>query len=144
MGLDMYLNKEFYASKHTKPEVYKELKKNKGFEDCESITISGIIICWRKANMIHKWFVNNVQDGVDECNRFYVPHEKLKELLSLVTEAIEEKDTGALPTQEGFFFGSVEYGEDYWADLEFTKSNLIKIVNDPDFEKYEFYYRASW
>ena len=25
------------------------------------------IASWRKANAIHKWFVDNVQDGVDDC-----------------------------------------------------------------------------
>ena len=36
---------------------------------------------WRKANQIHNWFVNNVQDGEDDCNYHNeVTKEKLEEL----------------------------------------------------------------
>lgn len=38
---------------------------------------------WRKANQIHKWFVDNVQDGNDDCGSYYVSREKLQELLDL-------------------------------------------------------------
>lgn len=37
---------------------------------------------WRKANEIHNWFVNNVQDGVDDCDYHEeVTKEVLEELL---------------------------------------------------------------
>lgn len=35
---------------------------------------------WRKANAIHKWFVDNVQEGIDDCKEYYVSIEQLKEL----------------------------------------------------------------
>ena len=38
---------------------------------------------WRKANAIHKWFVENVQDGVDDCGRYEVTKEQLQELLKI-------------------------------------------------------------
>ncbi len=38
---------------------------------------------WRKANHIHKWFVENVQNGKDDCGEYYVSTEKIQELLSL-------------------------------------------------------------
>ena len=38
---------------------------------------------WRKANAIHKWFVDNVQDGEDDCNYYEVTEEQLKELLDI-------------------------------------------------------------
>lgn len=36
---------------------------------------------WRKANAIHNWFVENVQNGVDDCGVYEVTKEDLEELL---------------------------------------------------------------
>ena len=38
---------------------------------------------WRKANAIHKWFVDNVQNGEDDCDYYEVNKEQLEELLSI-------------------------------------------------------------
>jgi hypothetical protein len=35
---------------------------------------------WRKANQIHKWFVDNVQDGKDDCGTYYVRPSQLEAL----------------------------------------------------------------
>lgn len=37
---------------------------------------------WRKANQIHNWFVENVQNGIDDCKAYEVTEEKLRELLN--------------------------------------------------------------
>lgn len=44
---------------------------------------------WRKANQIHKWFVENVQEGEDDCKEYYVSREKLKELLGKVNRILD-------------------------------------------------------
>lgn len=36
---------------------------------------------WRKANQVHKWFVDNVQNGVDDCREYVVTLSNVKELL---------------------------------------------------------------
>lgn len=41
---------------------------------------------WRKANQIHKWFVDNIQDGNDDCKSYYVSKEDLERLLELCKE----------------------------------------------------------
>ena len=38
---------------------------------------------WRKANQIHNWFVNNVQNGVDDCGRYEVTKDDLQKLLTI-------------------------------------------------------------
>lgn len=38
---------------------------------------------WRKANAIHKWFVDNIQDGEDDCGYYEVAPEQLEELLNI-------------------------------------------------------------
>lgn len=44
---------------------------------------------WRKANQIHKWFVDNVQKGKDDCGEYEVNYEQLSELLSLCKQVKE-------------------------------------------------------
>jgi hypothetical protein len=38
---------------------------------------------WRKSNQIHNWFVENVQNGVDDCGAYEVNEYQLQELLDL-------------------------------------------------------------
>ena len=38
---------------------------------------------WRKANQIHAWFVENVQDGEDDCGCYEVEKWQLEELLDI-------------------------------------------------------------
>ena len=43
---------------------------------------------WRKANQIHRWFVENVQDGTDDCGEYEVSKEQLEELLDICREVL--------------------------------------------------------
>ena len=100
---------------------------------------------WRKANAIHKWFVENVQGGVDDCGAYPVQKADLKKLLSLVNKSLRSKKLAPklLPTQSGFFFGSTEYGEWFFQDLNDTKKKLTEILksdNAPD----GWLYQSSW
>ncbi len=42
------------------------------------------IACWHKANHIHRWFVENVQNGRDDCRDYDVDESHLKDLLATV------------------------------------------------------------
>lgn len=55
-------------------------------------TIIETVADWRKANHIHKWFVDNVQDGVDDCETYEVTKEQLKELLDVCKKVINESN----------------------------------------------------
>lgn len=49
-----------------------------------------IVTSWRKANAVHKWFVDNVQDGVDDCERHReVTKSDLEALADICKEIIE-------------------------------------------------------
>ena len=49
------------------------------------------IITWRKANAIHKFFVDTCQDGNDNCQRHYVSRESLEELLETINTILAVK-----------------------------------------------------
>ena len=100
---------------------------------------------WRKANHIHKWFVDNVQNGVDNCGEYFVRKADLEMLLT-VCEQVLKNVTNAntlLPTQSGFFFGSVEYDDWYIEDVQDT-IEIIKRALSLDSKLIDFYYRSSW
>lgn len=154
MGLDMYLSAKKYMSKHFDKEDSARIEKIndafgiKGDEDndygAQEVTFK--VAYWRKANAIHKWFVDNCQDGVDECQETYVDRDKLTQLMLLCDAVLAnpEKAEELLPCQSGFFFGGTEYDEWYFQNLEYTVERFKKFLNDPALENMEFYYQASW
>jgi hypothetical protein len=165
MGLDMYLHAKKYVEKVNwdkldrdndigldSPEVinplWKDIVNCAGMDDV-AVDIYGVhveVTCayWRKANQIHKWFVDNVQGGNDNCGEYYVGRDKLMDLLNLVNRALLERDPNLLPPQEGFFFGSYDIDEYYWADLKDTKKKLERILLNPQMSVLSFYYTSSW
>lgn len=87
MGLDMYLHEKVYLSNwpHDKerPEYDKanQVLQLSGIKASDpGVYVSATVMYWRKSNQIHKWFVDNVQSGVDDCGDYYVSTEQLAEL----------------------------------------------------------------
>jgi hypothetical protein len=99
---------------------------------------------WRKANAIHKWFIDNVQNGEDNCGRYYVDREKLRELIDLCRKVMESRDSGELPPQAGFFFGSTSVDDGYWDDLQHTIDQLQAVLDDAKFAGLDLHYQSSW
>lgn len=52
-------------------------------------SISKNIAYWRKANAIHNWFVENVQNGIDDCDNYEVDEYDLRRLLDTVNTVLE-------------------------------------------------------
>lgn len=102
---------------------------------------------WRKANQIHRWFVENIQDGEDEC-RYYreVTQADLGELLDICNDILCNPDVAPqlLPTQMGFFFGDTDYDEYYMEDIANTIKIITQVLDTTDFDKEMIYYRSSW
>ena len=158
MGLDMYLYarkyegccswKDDYATKKVGfyPEELKQFAEEVDNRSVLSKYTMYKVGYWRKANAIHSWFVDKCGDGVDECQEIYVSEADLEELLENVNDVLEHHDNAdsVLPTQSGFFFGSTNYDEWYFKDLEYTKhllERLIPLVQQGD---YDIIYQASW
>ncbi len=150
MGLDMYLNRHVYCGEHTYNEnAQPPIINIAGVNPMKVKSIVEEAIYWRKANAIHRWFVSNVQVGLDNCGTYYVGREQLQALLDTVKQVLEAHDTetamNLLPPQPGFLFGSTEVDSWYWEDLERTKTNLEAILAVPDDEdRGDYYYHSSW
>jgi hypothetical protein len=154
MGLDMYLNKKTYVknwdymSEDEKHKVIVDGKRSKEIK-AERITyIEEEVAYWRKANQIHNWFVQNVQNGNDNCGSYYVSVEELEKLLESCKAVLEDnsKAKELLPSQAGFFFGPTEYDEWYFKDLENTIEMVGGILAEMKENNtfYDFYYESSW
>src|SRR5437764_1408196 len=96
MGLDMHLSKKHYVKNwdHMRPEQRFTVSVRRGgkrFTAIKAERVSDVVeevAYWRKANQIHKWFVDNVQGGRDDCREYYVSPEQLKELLDTVNTVL--------------------------------------------------------
>ena len=183
MGLDMYLEGSFSTRAYERPtdQDYADMREGKevkiekspefedaiaaiGFEDApiahayNHFQYVFPIITWRKANAIHKFFVDEVQGGNDNCERHYVSRGDLKILLDRINTILDIKTPVAremkaeelLPTDiEGCFFGSKEYDDWYYQDLKRTKDILEKVFEYEENAEAgkcfdSFYYQSSW
>lgn len=149
-GLDAVKN----AAELVKPnlvaiaEWVEETENGKKHVICRSIWKE--IGYWRKANHIHKWFVDCVQDGEDDCEKYEVTKSNLLDLKAVCEEvlSLKGKDEGKieeiLPTESGFFFGSTSYDEYYFSDVEETIRIINNVLETTDFEKELVVYQSSW
>lgn len=154
MGLDMYLYKKTDVKNwdFTPSEDRYEIIIKKGGVINKNIQIERVtevvetVVQWRKANAIHKWFVENVQDGVDDCKEYYVELTQLKQVRDLCEKVIKnpEKAQELLPTQDGFFFGDNLYDEHYFSQLEKTLRALQEITKEEESIYANYYYGSSW
>ena len=151
IGLDMY----FYAKRYLwndNSDNEKIAAITQLFPEIRGAKINEVkaeLKYWRKANAIHRWFVDNVQEGKDECQESYVPVEKLHELRDVCAAVMANTDQAAtlLPASSGFFFGSTDYDEWYFKDVEETLNwlNDLLLKDAVDIMKdWDFYYRSSW
>jgi hypothetical protein len=112
---------------------------------------------WRKVNCVHNWFVENVQDGIDDCDYHReVTEDDLMELMSICQRVLRNSDIVGgevvdssvaeelLPTVSGFFFGETKYNEYYLDDLKDTIDIIQKVLDTTDFDTEMIYYVSSW
>jgi len=144
MGLDMFLKaRRFlrYDDEHRK-SLKGEFKVPAEWDATE---ISFEVGYWRKANAIHKWFVDNIQRGIDNCGEYYVNKVDLESLRNLCLQVKDDPDKAQelLPTQGGFFFGDTAYDDGYLADLDHTITVIDSVLNCENTD-FDYYYTWSW
>lgn len=110
MGLDMYLKAKKYISKYSGEDgaaVAAEIRKRFGVPESgnlETVELSFEVGYWRKANQIHKWFVENVADGVDDCREVYASREQLQGLLDVVDKVLKSTKLVGAKVVNGYIF----------------------------------------
>ena len=154
----MFLTKRTYVgSKVTKVSVTEDVEHlryclylRKGVTSIFPERISHVIEevgYWRKANQIHGWFVDNVQNGIDNCQEFEVSLTNLKGLLETCERVRDDHSLAEalLPLRRGFFFGSDEY---YFEHIDNTIDIINKVIlEDSEQSPTEFvryFYQSSW
>ncbi len=157
MGLDMYLYKKNYiwSGDWIKPEAKQEVIVKKGGEVDTKIKPERVkyvveeVGYWRKANQIHNWFVEKVQNGNDDCGSYWVSRDTLESLLDVCKKVKADfNETGGikahelLPTTSGFFFGGTEYDEWYFNDVDNTIKIIEECLEDENADSFE--YSSSW
>lgn len=129
MGLDMYLIRRKYIGgnyEHNKVKGEINIESN-GIKipvDLNKITyIEEDVGYWRKANEVHKWFVDNVQNGIDDCGSYEVSTKKLQVLLDICKKI---KDTVIL--EDGKIYNGESIKDGQWI------KNYVdgKVVKNPE------------
>lgn len=151
MGLDMYVYAEKFISTSTNSQHFETVRKIFPKEIVDNPTHAFVtmeVISWRKVNAVHRWFVENYANGIDECRRMYVFFKDLLRLKEVCQQVIDDPDRAPelLPTMDGFFFGSTEYDDYYFDDLHYTVSCIKRIeqCSEEELDSLSFYYQASW
>ena len=169
MGLDMYLEirKNEYRSNY-----YKDKGSRIKLEYPKDITefvpnLTDLRISrqtnyevgyWRKANQIHNWFMQNCAERdeydnpIDDCRPVEITVDKLEELLDTCKKVLADHSLAKelLPTADGFFFGSTEYDDYYFGELEQTVEIIEPVLKFAKHKleikdyAWEVYYQASW
>lgn len=126
MGLDMFLS----CTKNT--------ETNEG-----NVKVTWKEVYWRKANQIHNWFVQNIQNGYDDCAEYSLDAYDILELRNDCAYVLKhpEEAEDVLPTVGGMFFGSTDYGDWYWEEVERTMKELDEALKE---DYTNFYYTSSW
>ena len=93
----MYLTKRIYLGANYKHNNVKGVITITKGEDNKPVKvdlskvsyIEEEVAYWRKANHIHKWFVDNIQEGIDDCRDHYVSREDIQKLVDLCKQVKE-------------------------------------------------------
>ena len=157
MGLDMYLHKKTYVKNwsYMTPEELHEVSVKKNGQPVVGIKpervseISETVGTWRKFNALHGWFVENCQNGEDDCKEYHVDKSQLVDLLEVLKQVQVDFDTTGgikahelFPAESGFFFGSTEYDEWYFENVKETVVLLEELTQEEG--DGDFYYQSSW
>ena len=124
MGLDMYLNRTTYIKSWNGEDFEIKLSYNgKEIKLDNPKTVSEEVGYWRKANQIHNWFVENVQNGEDDCKSYEVSRKELETLLNLCREVKKRAKIvdGDLITENIFEGGRIK-----------KEKRVIKIIENKE------------
>ena len=88
------------------------------------------LFVWRKENHIHKWFVTNCQEGIDDCGEYVIPFSKIEELYNTAEMILQELKKEKLISKE--VYNGETYIEKEWKVLlrsEQLPENVSAAIN---------------
>ena len=98
---------------------------------------------FRKVNCIYRYFADRLEDEVCEVYK-----SDITEIISRATRILAERDDALaeelLPTQSGFFFGSTNYDEWYYEDMQSILDEFGKLLKRWNDDEYVCYVDMSW
>lgn len=98
---------------------------------------------FRKVNALLQWVNNNVMT-VENCAYIPITKEDLEKLQNILNQLTPLNCKTLFPTQEGFFYGSTEYDECYWDDVQDVKEWVDKTLVEFNFEGDILFFSAWW
>ena len=127
MGLFMYIDKrvnKYVKDDGTLSNDLNDLNWNE-YDCSNAITIISHAVAWEKANMIHKWFVDNVQNGMDDGGEYEVSIDELNKLRKLCLKIIYALDGEKIKVPNEFVD---KFNKTYGNEKEYTQ--IVKITKD--------------
>lgn len=120
--------------------LVKRKKGSTNFGDDEQL------VYWRKCNQIREWFAQHLEEGVANCEYSMVTKDDIENLIADCYMVLDHHSLASeiLPTSPGFFFGSTDYDEWYFEDLQYTITNLLKALGEVDWDKENMFYYEWW
>lgn len=128
----MYASRRLYVKQweHQRPEERYEVlieyggKPITGIQQERISHIEEEVMYWRKANHIHGWFVDNVQQGQDDCKQHYVDWDQLSQLLEICEKVIK-----ASKLVEGKVWNGRRFDKDHPNGIDIWQPG--KVAEDP-------------
>lgn len=103
------------------------------FEDQVGETVS-----FKKNNAFYKWFIDNTEETVYNCETYYLDKDKVDLLLDTLSQVDHTNAKEKFPETSGLFFGDTGYDEHYWNKLYYLKEKFTEwqkqMEEDPDAE----------
>lgn len=144
MGLDMYLRT---ADKDLAERMYYLNVKHDRVEESNfeyDMAMKGYICYWRKQSSIHNFFVQEAQNGEDDCGTYEVDFDSLKLLYERIKEVIITGDDSKLPVIHGFFFNPPDYEEWVREGLLYTYGFLRDLFDETIEVDGRIYYKKNY
>ena len=138
----MYLKGKKYLYGANSEALGKLLQNMHGIKyDISSIEVE--LGYWRKFNALHAWFIKDEDPNTREV---YISEEDILRLVDILRRVSLDHSLAEelLSTESGFFFGSIEYDEYYFDEVNKTLDLMKKLIKENIFKDYELFYSASW
>ena len=98
-------------------------------------------VYFRKVNFVYNFFSNKLED---EC--CFADKSDIEELISRCDKVLADHSLAQelLPTRSGFFFGSTDYDDWYFGDVEDCKQQMEKLLSMYDEDTDVVFFEMSW